>query len=167
MNSPATVWVPGDPQPKGSLRCVGRPGGRHQLIEDDKTGARKQWRHKVAAAATLLLDRHPAIDGTITGPVTIGIVFVLSPPKTRPKGRWAPSVKPDVDKLSRMILDALVDGHLIADDALVVGLTAEKRYAPCHTASAPGALITIRPSHPSDSEPGQHALDRPEERCQR
>lgn len=152
MSSPATVWVPGDPQPKGSLRCVGRPGGRHQLIEDDKTGARKQWRHKVAAAAALLLERHPAIDGTITGPVTVGITFVLSPPKTRPKSRWAPSVKPDVDKLSRMILDALVDGHLIADDALVIGLSAEKQYAPCQTASVPGALITVQPAHPSDSE---------------
>jgi Holliday junction resolvase RusA-like endonuclease len=37
-------------------------------------------------------------------------------------------VKPDIDKLTRAILDGLTDGGLLADDARVVELHITKRY---------------------------------------
>lgn len=49
----------------------------------------------------------------------------------RPKSskRDYPSVKPDLDKLERALLDGLTDSGVIWDDALVVSMTASKRYA--------------------------------------
>ena len=47
--------------------------------------------------------------------------------------------KPDLDNLNKAILDALVDGGLISDDKLVIGLISEKGY----TEEIQGALIEI------------------------
>lgn len=58
-------------------------------------------------------------------PVWLGVTFIAPRPKrTR---RAFPSVRPDVDKWSRALLDALT-GMAYADDAQVVTLHASKRY---------------------------------------
>ncbi|WP_257898915.1 RusA family crossover junction endodeoxyribonuclease [Rhodococcus qingshengii] len=50
-------------------------------------------------------------------------------PKSTPKRTTPPAVKrPDIDKISRAILDAIT-GVLIADDSQVVDLHATKRLA--------------------------------------
>ncbi|MFT4295626.1 MAG: RusA family crossover junction endodeoxyribonuclease [Micropruina sp.] len=143
----AGVKVYGLPAPKGSLHCVGRRACTkcgapvaHQLVEDDSTGKGKTWRAVLETAGVALKKAH---GGTITGPVSVDVTFVLPAPKTMPKGRLWPSVKPDVDKLARMLLDALTSSHVITDDARVVELTARKCY-PCDAClPRPGAIVAI------------------------
>lgn len=137
-----TLTVKGDPQPKGSLKCIGGRGGRHRLVEDDKTGNRAPWRRLVATAARQAAGRF----GMIPGPVRVAITFRL---QQAPSNRDdLPMRKPDIDKLERMILDALVDGGLIEDDARVVYLTARKVWA---SASQPaGASISVRQATAAD-----------------
>ncbi|MGN8690173.1 RusA family crossover junction endodeoxyribonuclease [Atopobiaceae bacterium HCP3S3_F7] len=135
-----SVTVYGDPQTKGSLKCVGRHG-RHQLIEDDKTGKKKWWRARVAAAARAIAQR----SGTLTGPIGVRCILTIARPKsarldadpiTRSSG--------DIDKLSRMILDALTDAGLWTDDSQCVDLRARKLYVGHpDSATQPGCHLTI------------------------
>ena len=119
--------VDGTPAPQGSKRHVGN--GR--LIESSKK--LKPWRDAVkAAAADEIGSALP-----IQEPVELKVTFYFLRPKT--VKRSVPSVRPDLDKLVRALLDGLTDGRMFNDDALVVSLTASKQYAEFE-----GADITVR-----------------------
>jgi Holliday junction resolvase RusA-like endonuclease len=60
-------------------------------------------------------------------PVRVAITFVFEKPKTAPKGRTRPVVKPDIDKLTRACMDALT-GVLYDDDSQVVDDEHHKIY---------------------------------------
>ena len=123
-----TFFVPGTPIPQGSKTIVKR-GGRVWLR--DVNGSKlKKWRHKIAATA----DRGVSFDC----PVSVGLRFVMPRPR-RPRF-FAPAVRPDVDKLTRAVLDALTDSGLIHDDARVVEVEAVKRYE----TSGEGAGVRVR-----------------------
>ncbi|MGR6028991.1 RusA family crossover junction endodeoxyribonuclease [Rhodococcus erythropolis] len=110
-------FVPGAPAPQGSKRHVGH--GR--MVESSK--ALGPWRERVALAA------HSHADGLMGGPIGIRLKFVMPRPKSTPKRTTPPAVKrPDIDKISRAILDAIT-GVIIADDSQVVDLHATKRLA--------------------------------------
>lgn len=125
-----SVTVGGDPAPKGSLKCIGQApkGGRvmHRLIEDDKAGRGKAWRAKVTAAAVEL---RKAIGETLDGPLGLAIITVHHRPAAAAK-RLLPASRSghDVDKLSRMLMDALDDGDVFTDDSRVCFLTTAKVY---------------------------------------
>ncbi|WP_415395492.1 RusA family crossover junction endodeoxyribonuclease [Rhodococcus globerulus] len=117
MNPRIEFFVPGAPAPQGSKRHVGH--GR--MIESSK--AVGPWRERVALAA------HSHADGLIGGPIGIRLKFVMPRPKSAPKRTTPPAIKrPDIDKISRAILDAIT-GVLIADDSQVTDLHATKRIA--------------------------------------
>ena len=137
------VRVEGIPAPKGSMKCVGGRGKiRHQLVEDHRPG-QKEWRARVAAAGDAL-----ALPEPLTGPVSVEITFTLPLPKSvRPETHTWPTQHNtgDLDKLVRLILDALT-GPVFVDDSSVVEITARKAYP--HTPApdltpAGGALIRI------------------------
>lgn len=143
-----TIWavtVAGDPAPKGSLKCIGRgsANGRamHRLIEDDKAGRGKAWRAKVTAAAVEL---RKSIGETLDGPLGLAVVTVHHRPAAAAK-RVLPANRSghDVDKLSRMLMDALDDGDAFTDDSRVCFLTTAKVYEN-HTRQA-GAVIILWP----------------------
>lgn len=69
-------------------------------------------------------------------PVRVELVFYFTKPKS--VKRDYPSVKPDIDKLCRTVLDAAT-GRLFKDDSQVIVLNARKEYTP-HIA-AEGVLI--------------------------
>lgn len=117
MSAHIEFFVPGAPAPQGSKRHVGH--GR--MIESSK--AVGPWRERVALAA------HSHADGLIDGPIGIRLKFVMPRPKSAPKRTTPPAIKrPDIDKISRAILDAIT-GVLIADDSQVIDLHATKRIA--------------------------------------
>jgi crossover junction endodeoxyribonuclease RusA len=60
-------------------------------------------------------------------PVRLGLTFFFSRPKSAPKSRVYPVVKPDYDKLARSTTDALT-GILYADDCQVVSCEINKFY---------------------------------------
>lgn len=117
--SPLVATIPGHPAPKGSLRCIGGPGGRHRLIEDNKRT--KPWRDRIVWAFRDTPKADPF------QPIRVSLDFTLPAPQRRtrplPVGRVG-----DVDKLARLALDALQDAGVLPDDAQVVELVARKTY---------------------------------------
>lgn len=111
-------FVPGIPAPQGSKRHVGN--GR--MVESSK--ALKPWREDIVRLAT-------AATGTqLDGAVAVEATFILLRPKSVTQAkRPRPTVKPDIDKLARAVLDALTIARTITDDAAVVNLHASKFYA--------------------------------------
>lgn len=125
--------VYGKPQPAGSKRAFKHPSTGRIVVTDDAKGSRP-WKQEIAGAALeAMAGRDP-----FTGPVWVDLYFCVARPKShygagrnadkvRPSAPRYPAVKPDVDKLSRAVMDALT-GTVIKDDALVVGKYASKHY---------------------------------------
>ncbi len=61
-------------------------------------------------------------------PVKVMLEFHVARPKSIPKKRTEPAVKPDLDKLVRATMDAL-KSVLYVDDGQVTELRAKKKYA--------------------------------------
>lgn len=143
LASEFVITIPGRPAPKGSLRCVGGRG-RHQLIEDnDRSGP---WRLEVVRWAK----KHGKTDQAVKGqPLGAEISFTLPRPKSHHRQHRDKTsgvvrcgdVKPafadayptgrgtgDVDKLLRLILDALQDAGMYPDDAAICDVTTRKRF---------------------------------------
>jgi Holliday junction resolvase RusA-like endonuclease len=112
-------FIPGTPVQQGSKSGFSRMGSTSVQMTDQNAKNLKPWRHTIATHA----DRGVTFDR----PVHVEATFVMPKPK-RP--RWTtPAVKPDIDKLTRALLDGLTDGGLIADDARVVSLLVKEEYA--------------------------------------
>ena len=114
---PFALFVRGKPQPQGSKRHVG--GG--VMIEAVK--GLDAWCCDVRDALNLAWHEEPR-DGAVV--VTLSFQF-LRPKSVTEKKRPYMTVRPDVDKLARAVMDAMT-GVVLSDDARVVHLTAEKRY---------------------------------------
>jgi len=126
------------------MKLVGKtPSGDPRLTYSQTTYA---WRGAVTEAATRA--RTAAQLPTIAGPCSVSIVFSMPRPAGHhgkrgllPSAPGWPHVRPDLDKLTRAVFDALTDGAIWTDDCLVVALLATKRYA--DTPDQVGAHITI------------------------
>lgn len=137
--------VIGTPAPQGSKRHV----GRGVMVEMSKKLA--PWREAVVwqARQAMRCDCHQTMScAQITpqaGPVAVGIVFTLPRPKSAPKARRWPHVRPDLDKLTRSTLDALKTAGVYGDDGQVCALDVSKRYVGDKWAlDVPGAVIEVR-----------------------
>jgi Holliday junction resolvase RusA-like endonuclease len=144
--------VAGEPIPKGSLKCVGQRGSkRHALVEDNPRT--EPWRSRVAEAARQLQER--ADEGE---PIGVEITSTLprparhftTPPRLRATAPAFPTLRRtgDVDKLARLVLDALQDAAVVLDDAQVTEVISRKGYPASHTPDAlpeMGVMIRIYP----------------------
>lgn len=146
--STLTFHVNGTPGAQGSKRHVGH--GR--MVESSKKVA--PWRQDVKAAAEQALLATDEWDTGHNGPVHVSVTFRFRRPQSHyGTGRNACTLKPsapavptsrahgDVDKLTRSTLDALVQAGVIADDSLVVALSAFKVWTTGPL--VPGATITL------------------------
>lgn len=155
------ISIPGEPYTKGSLRCIGARGKvKHQLVEQLGKDA-ETWRKTVAYWVRRSWMTHMSVKGQ---PLGAEITLTVSRPRGHyGTGRNSDLVKPsapaypvghqtgDIDKLARMILDAVQDTHVLPDDCQIVDLTARKRY-PRTTAERwddvlgyPGIVIRLYP----------------------
>ena len=128
--------IPGDPQPKGSLKCVGKRGKRgHVLVEDNPQAG--PWRVELVRVLRKTVQR-----GDKGQPITVEITSTLHRPASHyGTGRNLDRVKPsapayptghgtgDADKLARLVLDALEDVGILVNDAQVIDVTSRKTYA--------------------------------------
>lgn len=143
-------YVHGTPAAQGSKRHL----GNGILVESSQRV--KPWRADVVNAArqTVDPDWRP-----LTGPVWISYSFTFARPKSHYRtGRNSDRLKDtaptfvtsrgcgDLDKLLRSTSDALVTAGLLADDSLIVSLTASKTYAVDR--EPPGAHIQIQELQP-------------------
>jgi Holliday junction resolvase RusA-like endonuclease len=130
------INVAGTPKPKGSLKHIGR--GR--LVE--QVAGSGTWRQCIAWAC-----REQHTGDALNEAAMVSFEIRVTPPKSAPKRRitWpATRSSGDIDKHARNVLDALVDGGVLADDARVVDVHGRKRH--CLPGEQPGAVILVRPA---------------------
>lgn len=138
-----TFHVVGEPRPQGSARLL---GGR--LVT--KTAALDYWRQLLAhKGAQALADHH--LD-TFSGPVHVAATFRLAMPTSRPvwlhKLEQAPCWRqPDVDKLTRALLDALQEGGIVHNDAQVSRIAVDKIEV---VGGWHGVAVTVHPVPPPE-----------------
>jgi Holliday junction resolvase RusA-like endonuclease len=143
MSGDLSFVVLGRPQGKGSKRVLPirgktKAGGQSVVLVDSNKNARP-WANRVSAAALEAVEANPdALPALIRGPVAVTLVFYFARPRghygigrninrLRPSAPAHMATMPDVDKLARCALDALV-GVLIKDDGQVTALHAAKRF---------------------------------------
>jgi len=103
------------------------------------TGPASRWREAVRRAAS---EAGRAAGGMpwLEGPVSVDMRFTFPTPKAE---RWGQphTVKPDLDNLAKLVLDAMAEARLVAKDQRVAGGTWSKAWG------VRGELvITIRPA---------------------
>jgi len=136
-------FVPGVAKPKGTLISGVRKDGRRFQRSLDK--GHSDWKARVSVAAEAAMDG----DEMTEGPVRLYLTFLSVRPKKhfytgkrskvmRDDAPPIPTAKPDVDKLTRMILDALTS-IVYKDDAQVSCALIKKRYA-----DAPGLKVVAK-----------------------
>ncbi len=135
-----SLFIEGDPVPQGSKRAVPTKRGLRVI---DQSGAKlKSWREVIEWEARVAWKDKP-----FRSPVGVEIDFYMKRPKShyidKKKGlvrgsapHWH-SVRPDIDKLTRAVLDGIT-GAIIYDDSLVVSLSVRKYYSP-----TPGVRIQV------------------------
>jgi crossover junction endodeoxyribonuclease RusA len=129
-----SIFVPGHPAPQGSKRHVG--GG--VMIESCKKT--KPWRSDIRS---MLLDADSKPLGFFDGAVHVHLEFVMPRPLSTPKRRTPPAVKkPDLDKLTRAVFDAIGSAGVWRDDSQVIGAIVSKRIA--EIGETGGCHITIK-----------------------
>lgn len=125
----------GPPVPQGSKNAYVR-GGRAVLV--DANPRLKAWRAAVRSAAEAAIE--DAGWETLDEPCRVHLDFTMPAPK-RP--RWAvPAVKPDLDKLTRAVFDALTDAGVWRDDSRVVSMEVSKKYE--DDEAVPGVWVEVR-----------------------
>lgn len=132
-----TFTVDGTPVPQGSHVARLSKHGKPYLF-DQQADKLRTWRRLVRDTARM----HTATP-LLQATVKLRLMFRVPCPKSRPElaGTWC-ATKPDSIKLARAVEDALVDAHVITDDANIAVHSIGKRYAdPPY--SVPGVDIVI------------------------
>lgn len=126
------VWVPGKAAPQGSKKGFVING---KAILVDASEGNKAWRKLVTE--TIKADQDYI---RYSGPVNVSLTFWMEKAKSNKTKHMAQ--KPDIDKLSRSVLDAMTDSEIIEDDSRVIYLTVTKRWAEPDD-YMPGVLIHV------------------------
>ncbi len=113
----------GRPEPQGSTSSFIRNG---KIATTSANKKLKPWRKTLSDAVFVESGCVPYL-GAGLEPVTVTVDFFFQKPLRAPKRRRHHTVKPDVDKLLRAVLDALT-GIVYRDDAQVVDARGRKHY---------------------------------------
>ena len=112
-------YVEGVPIPQGS-KTAKAINGRVVMWESNKK--LKAWRD----AITLQVQNYMVEQYSKQDYIKLVLTFEFCSPKS--SKRAMPNVKPDLDKLTRAVFDALTKSGIYQDDAQVVSLRARKTY---------------------------------------
>jgi Holliday junction resolvase RusA-like endonuclease len=147
------VRVAGQPVPQGSKRAwLNKATGRVMMAEDQ--GVRHfSWRREVTAA----IEEGMASAGMtepLLEPLAVRLVFFQQRPashygtgknhdKVKPSALPYPMARPDLDKLTRSVLDAGTDAKLWVDDSQVCSMSVHKRFIDRFGDQPDGVLIVV------------------------
>lgn len=136
----------GTPQPKGSGSKTKHgvyieAGTSDRKLEDGTKilgtrSLKREWANIVYEAAKGL------VGAPLDGPLYCVISFCFAAPRSRQAAKkrgHCHSVRPDLDKLVRGVLDPMTKAGLIKDDARIAKITASKQY----TDGFPCALVNV------------------------
>lgn len=124
------VFVEGIPRPQGSKQQF-RRGNRIVLVESSKQ--LPEWRRGLVSALQEHVDNH-----TPPKPAHVTLTFLLPRPKAHYDTRGhvkerfahvAHTSRPDLDKLTRAVFDALTIAGIVEDDSHITTTVIAKRYA--------------------------------------
>lgn len=126
--------VPGPPKPKVTKKTQ---DGRIYT-----TPATKEYQQRVAtyAAQTMAAGPWPIMEAGV--PVACEMIFFLHKPKSCPKTRTFPTVKPDDDNYGKACADGM-SGIVFADDRQIVHRVMDLRYACAERGEEPRTLIRL------------------------
>lgn len=132
-----TRRVYGMPKAQPRPRAFAPKSGKARVYDP---GTAEHWKGQVALAF------QDCSDQRLSGPLEIRMTFLIARPvrlmkKSDDYGMIPHTMKPDIDNLSKAVMDTLTQIGLWEDDKQVVKITAEKYYH--GKASRPGALISI------------------------
>lgn len=136
-----SFFVPGEPITEGSTKAF--TSGQRVVVTHDRGRELDHWRLRVARAAEAAA-RKAGWEPRHDGPVAVTAIFLLPRPKSVPKSRQCPHVKPDLDKLQRAVGDALSPYKrpgVLRDDSRIVEWRTSKHYA--GDPRMVGAAITV------------------------
>ncbi len=136
---PVVLEVFGVPEPQGNKTGFVR-AGKVVMVEGRRPDARARfasWRDGVTSAARDWQAEHNA--PLLDEPCRLRLTFRMPRPATAPKRRHWPDTRPDVDKLTRAVMDALT-GVLITNDSRVCELEVRKVFA---QDAPPGVTIVL------------------------
>jgi Holliday junction resolvase RusA-like endonuclease len=144
---PLAIRVHGVPRPQGSLKLFRAKNGHEVAKYSDRT---YEWRRIVTAAVRDAVGELEPLGSA----VVLHALFELPRPaghlgtgrnrgSVRASAPCWPTTAPDLDKLLRLVDDAITDAGVVwLDDAQVVEIRARKTYA----AGTPGCSIRIYPA---------------------
>lgn len=122
MTEGVSFFVPGIPQPQGSVRAFMPKGCPRPVLTSDNPKL-KAWRKLIAMHA-----RNAWANVMTDEPVVVHLTFTFRRPKSASvRKRPAMTVRPDLDKLARGVLDAMT-GVVWRDDSQVTVLCCSKAY---------------------------------------
>lgn len=146
-----SVFVPGDPIAQGSMRAIQGKNARFPSVVASNKQALADWRAQLTAYIRQYIPTE-GVDRTALFAVRMDF-FIRRPathylpvngkrmvPELKPHAPEWVARSPDIDKLTRAILDATTDSRLWDDDAQAVFITAQKKYA--DEDHPPGVAIT-------------------------
>jgi crossover junction endodeoxyribonuclease RusA len=134
----ALLFVDGRPAPQGSKNAF-VIGKRAVMVEASKH--LPAWRNDIILAVRHMFNDTQDVTKFVE-PVKLKVTFYIERPK-QPKHKVYPGGKPDLDHYIRAVGDALTIGGLIADDALIVKILAQKVWCGENTRPEPGATIEL------------------------
>jgi crossover junction endodeoxyribonuclease RusA len=134
----ALIFVTGRPAPQGSKNAF-VIGKRAVMVEASKH--LPAWRNDIILAVKQMFQASENVSKFVE-PVKLKVTFYIDRPK-QPKHKIYPGGKPDLDHYIRAVGDALTIAGLLADDALIVKIMAEKVWCGPTTKPEPGATIEV------------------------
>lgn len=141
MTPSLNIRVYGVAKPQGSkLPRVSKSGKPY--VQEQAGQPLVDWRNAVteAAVAARTLSAHQTWDA----PIELAIQFLMPrPASVSITKRPFPAVVPDIDKITRGVMDALTHAGVWRDDCLVINLAVTKRYATDDPDGSPGARIRV------------------------
>lgn len=139
LYEPIRIEVLGTPVPEGSTKAIpykSKDGATKVAIMHNKSSELMDWRYRIAKEY-----RESGGEYTERYGIDIHVEFLFTRPKSvKAEKRPNMTVKPDVDKLLRAVMDALT-GVAYKDDSQVVSVTAVKRYGRANDVDC--AYITV------------------------
>lgn len=143
----ARFFIEGEARPQGSKTPV-RRGTKIILIEGvgANPARHKAWRANISDTARQVM--HDEGIEELDCAVRVELRFKMLRPKSRHKSVRAVTVKPDIDKLVRSVLDGLTSSDkvgtlMLKDDSRVVELYAEKYYYPKGSEEPIGVEVAV------------------------